>query len=164
LPSPVLVDYDASHLDALVRLWRDAFEFGVGITDPNPLAAQRDYFLAEVLPTHRVTLALLPSGLAGFIAASVESVSQLHVKVGLHRQGIGSRLLDLAKARSHGSLWLYAFARNVRACRFYEMHGFVVVARGFEPTWQLDDVKYHWSADAGGAIRNRCNAGGDRTP
>jgi len=37
---PVLVDYEASHLDALVRLWREAFEFGVGITDPNPLAAQ----------------------------------------------------------------------------------------------------------------------------
>ena len=151
MPSPVLVDYDASYLDALVRLWRDAFELGVGVTDPHPLAEQRDHFLAEVLPTHRVTIALQPAGLAGFIAASPESVAQLHVKVGLHRQGIGSQLLELAKARSSGSLWLYAFARNVRACRFYEKHGFVVVARGFEPTWQLEDVKYHWSAAAGGA-------------
>jgi ribosomal protein S18 acetylase RimI-like enzyme len=147
---PDLVDYDASYLDALVRLWREAFEFGVGVTDPHPLAEQRDYFLAEVLPAHRVTLALLPSGLAGFVAASAESVAQLHVKVGLHRQGIGSLLLDHAKARSSGSLWLFAFARNVRACRFYEKHGFVAVARGFEPTWQLADVKYHWSADVGG--------------
>jgi ribosomal protein S18 acetylase RimI-like enzyme len=147
---PELVDYEASHLDALVRLWREAFEFGVGVTDPHPLAEQRDYFPAEVLPAHRVTLALLPSGLAGFVAASPESVAQLHVSVGLHRQGIGSQLLELAKARSDGSLWLYAFARNIRACRFYEKHGFVVVARGFEPTWQLDDVKYHWAADARG--------------
>jgi ribosomal protein S18 acetylase RimI-like enzyme len=148
--SPELVDYQAAYLDPLVRLWREAFEFGVGVTDPHPLAEQRDYFLAEVLPGHRVTLALLPSGLAGFVAASAESVAQLHVRVGLHRQGIGSRLLDLAKARSAGNLWLYAFARNVRACRFYEKHGFVAVERGFEPTWQLDDVKYHWSADAAG--------------
>ena len=148
--APELVDYEAAYLDPLVRLWREAFEFGVGVTDPHPLAEQRDYFLAEVLPTHRVTLALLPAGLAGFVAASAESVSQLHVRVGLHRQGIGTRLLDLAKARSTGSLWLYAFTRNVRACRFYEKHGFVAVARGFEPTWQLEDVKYHWSADAGG--------------
>ena len=148
--APELVDYDASYLDELVPLWREAFEFGVGITDKNPLAAQRDYFLAEVLPTHRVTLAVLPSGLAGFVAASPESVSQLHVRVGLHRRGIGSTLLDLAKARSNGSLWLYAFARNLRACAFYEKHGFVVVERGFEPTWQLDDVKYHWSAGTSG--------------
>ena len=146
---PDLFDYDASYLDALVRLWREAFECGVGVADPHPLAEQRDYFLAEVLPAHRVTLALLPSGLAGFVAASAESVAQLHVKVGLHRQGIGSLLLDLAKARSSGSLWLFAFAQNVRACRFYEKHGFVAVGRGFEPTWQLADVKYHWSAAVG---------------
>lgn len=145
--SPVLVDYDASCLDALVGLWREAFEFGVGVSDPHPLAEQREYFVSQLLPTHRVTLALSPAGLAGFVVASSESVAQLHVRVGLHRQGIGSRLLDHAKSHSGGSLWLYAFARNLRACRFYEKHGFVAIARGFEPTWQLDDVKYHWTAD-----------------
>lgn len=143
--SPQLVDYEPAYLDPLVRLWREAFEYGVGVVDPHPLAEQRDYFLAEVLPAHRVTLALIDRRPAGFVAASAESVAQLHVLPALHRQGIGSRLLDLAKARSGGTLWLYAFARNVRACRFYEKHGFVVVVRGFEPTWQLEDVKYHWS-------------------
>jgi ribosomal protein S18 acetylase RimI-like enzyme len=146
--TPVLADYEDAYLDPLLRLWREAFEFGVGVTDPHPLAEQRAYFLSEVLPAHRVTLALLSSRLVGFIAASPESVAQLHVQVGLHRRGIGSMLLDLAKARSGGSLWLFAFARNVRACRFYEKHGFVVAARGFEPTWQLEDVKYRWSAPA----------------
>ena len=146
--TPVLVDYEAAYLDPLLRLWREAFEFGVGVIDPHPLTEQRDHFVSEVLPAHRVTLALLSSRLVGFVAASRESVAQLHVQVGLHRQGIGSRLLDRAKARSGGSLWLYAFARNLRACRFYEKHGFVVVGRGFEPTWQLEDVKYHWSATA----------------
>jgi ribosomal protein S18 acetylase RimI-like enzyme len=146
--SPDLVDYEASYLDPLVRLWREAFEFGVGVTDPHPLSEQRDYFFSDVLPAHRVTLALIEERLVGFVAASAQSVAQLHVQPGLHRQGIGSRLLELAKRRSAGSLWLYAFARNVRACRFYEKHGFVVVARGFEPTWQLEDVKYHWSAAA----------------
>jgi ribosomal protein S18 acetylase RimI-like enzyme len=142
-----LVEYDASFLGRLVVLWREAFEFGVGVTDPHPLSEQRDYFLAQVLPQYRVTLAVLESKLAGFIAASEESVSQLHVQVGLHRQGIGSALLALSKARSKGSLWLYAFTRNVRACRFYEKHGFVAVERGFEPNWQLEDVKYSWSAE-----------------
>ena len=89
----------------------------------------------------------------GRSAVSPESVAQLHVQVGLHRKGIGSALLTLAKARSGGSLWLHAFARNLHACRFYEKHGFVVVAHGFEPTWQLEDVKYHWSAATGAAGR-----------
>jgi len=140
------VDYDASFLKRLLRLWREAFEFGVGVTDPHPLSEQREYFFARVLPQHRVTLAVLESQLVGFVAASEQSVSQLHVRVGLHRQGIGSALLALSKERSTGSLWLYAFTQNVRACRFYEKHGFVAVKRGFEPSWQLEDVKYRWSA------------------
>jgi putative acetyltransferase len=82
----------------------------------------------------------------GFVAASAESVSQLFVRVGWHVRGIGTRLLEWAEAQSGGSLWLYTFARNRRACAFYERQGFQVVARGFEPTWQLDDVKYEWQA------------------
>ena len=88
----------------------------------------------------------------GFIASSEESVSQLHVQVGLHRQGTGSALLALSKAQSTGSPWLYAFTENTRACRFYEKHGFVAVERGFEPVWQLEDVKYSWSAMRSGEI------------
>ena len=96
--APDLVDYDTGYLEPLVRLWRESFEFGVGVTDPNPLSRQRDDFVAAILPSNRVTLALLSSRLVGFMSASAESVAQLHVQVGLHRQGIGSALLALAKA------------------------------------------------------------------
>jgi len=145
-----LIEYEASYLDRLVRLWREAFEFGVGVTDPHPVADQREYFVSQIVPANRVTLALLESQLVGFIASSSESIAQLHVQVGLHRQGIGSALLALSKGRSAGSLWLYAFTRNTRACQFYEKHGFVAVERGFEPTWKLEDVKYRWAANGAG--------------
>jgi GNAT superfamily N-acetyltransferase len=123
----------------------------VGIVDPHPLAGQRAYFEAEVLPRHAVWMALIDGHLAGFIAASAESVAQLHVRIDLHRRGIGSMLLDRAKTQSAGSLWLYTFARNRIARAFYARHGFVEVAYGFEPTWQLDDVKLQWTAGARGA-------------
>jgi hypothetical protein len=42
--TPVLADYEDAYLDPLVQLWGEAFEFGVGVTDPHPLAEQRDYF------------------------------------------------------------------------------------------------------------------------
>ena len=99
-----------------------------------------------------MTLAFLSSQLVGFVASSAESVSQLHVRVGFHRQGIGTALLSLAKARSSGSLWLYTFARNRNACSFYESQGFTVIERGFEQVWQLEDVKYGWSAKARSGI------------
>ncbi|HET9978034.1 MAG TPA: GNAT family N-acetyltransferase, partial [Burkholderiaceae bacterium] len=134
--------FDPALTDALVRMWREAFEHGVGIVDPNPIEGQRAYLIERVLPAHAVTVALEGERIVGFVASNAESVSQLYVRVGCHGQGIGSELLRRAKDASAGSLWLYTFARNVRARRFYERRGFTPVAFGFEPTWQLDDVRY----------------------
>jgi ribosomal protein S18 acetylase RimI-like enzyme len=143
-----LVEYEPAWLHELVRMWRASFEGGVGIVDPHPLAEQEAHFQAEVVPRNAVRLALVEGRLAGFVAASRESIAQLHVRVGLQRRGIGARMLAWAKDQSGGSLWLYTFARNAGARAFYERHGFVAVAHGFEPFWQLADVKYVWTAHA----------------
>ncbi|MFT3664971.1 GNAT family N-acetyltransferase [Piscinibacter sp.] len=145
-PAIELIAYDSSWLDELVPMWREGFEFGVGIQDPNPIERQRQYFIDEVLPRNTVRLAVADGRLMGFVAASPESVSQLFVRVGLLRRGLGGRMMDWAKAQSAGSLWLYTFVRNTGARAFYEKQGFVAVAHGFEPTWQLEDVKYQWPA------------------
>jgi len=143
-----VIDYRPELLDELLPMWRASFESGVGIIDPHPLDEQRRYFLSEVLPQHRVRLAMLDGRLVGFIAASNEAVAQLMVRVGFQQRGIGTMLLDWAKQQSDGSLWLYTFARNSGARTFYERSGFTVVAEGFEPVWQLEDIKYQW-IDAG---------------
>lgn len=77
--------------------------------------------------------------------AGIRRAHRVHIRVGFHRRGIGSQLIKWAKSQSAGSLWLYTFARNTVAQAFYEHHGFRVVARGFEPAWQLEDIKYQWS-------------------
>ena len=129
------VPFEATLADALVPMWREAFEHGVGIVDPNPIEAQRAYLLEQVLPAHEVTVVLEGDTLVGFLACTAESVGQLHVRVGWHGRGIGRALLRRAMDASAGSLWLYTFARNQRARRFYERNGFVATAFGFEPTW-----------------------------
>ena len=140
-----LVEYRDEWLDELLPMWRASFEAGVGITDPHPIAEQRQYFLDRVLPENTVRIAVGDDQLVGFVAASRESIAQLYVRVGLQRCGIGSHLLAWAKAQSSGELWLYTFARNSGARAFYEKSGFVAVAKSFEPMWQLEDVRYQWS-------------------
>lgn len=140
--------FEPADLGELLPMWRESFEHGVGISDPHPLEEQAAYFREKVLPDHRVHVAWQGGRLAAFCASNQDSIAQLYVRVGLIGQGIGSRLLGLAQDESAGSLWLYTFARNARARRFYERHGFVVVAQGFEPMWQLEDVKYQWSKSA----------------
>jgi ribosomal protein S18 acetylase RimI-like enzyme len=139
-----IVPYRPQMLRPLVDLWRASFEHGVGVVDPHPIEAQRQFFVEHVAARCEVSVVLRDAAIVGFVASDAESIAQLYVRVGCLRQGIGSRLVELAKSRSSGSLWLFTFARNAVARRFYERHGFVAIAHGFEPTWQLDDVKYRW--------------------
>jgi len=143
-PRATLIDFQAVRLDELVAMWRASFEVGVGVKDPHPIAEQKHYFLAQVLPRNSVRMALLADQLVGFVAASRESIAQLYVRVGCQRRGIGRQMLAWAKEQSAGGLWLYTFARNEGAQRFYEREGFRIAARGFEPTWRLEDIKYEW--------------------
>lgn len=144
----LLSPFDESHTKALITLWRESFEHGVGVTDPHPIEEQLRYFQTAVLPVHTVCVATNGNELVGFVAANRESVGQLYVRVSHLRMGIGTMLLSWAKAQSAGTLWLYTFARNTHALAFYHKHGFREVARGFEPEWQLEDVKLEWTGDS----------------
>ncbi len=143
-PLVELAEYQPSLLHELVLMWRASFEGGVGVADPHSIGEQEAYFLTEVLPNNEVRVAFSGGQLVGFVAATRDAVAQLYVRSGFQRLGVGSALLNWAKARSGGRLWLYTFAQNQGARAFYEKHGFVATERGFEPSWQLEDVKYCW--------------------
>ena len=132
----------------LVNMWRASFEYGVGITDPNPIADQLDFFLLEVVPQSEVTVVKDKGVIVGFLATVPEAVCHLYIQVQNVGQGIGSHLLGLAKSKSAGSLWLYTFAQNTNARRFYEHHGFTEVERESENMYKLEAIKYKWLRSA----------------
>jgi GNAT superfamily N-acetyltransferase len=132
----------------LVTMWRASFEWGVGVTDPQPVQEQTAYLLDLVVPSHRVVVAHDDSGIVGFLASTDESVGHLYVRVDRIGRCVGTGLLHLAMHQSSGHLWLYTFACNHRALAFYTRHGFAEVTRGFEPTWQLEDVRMEWTRPA----------------
>jgi len=145
---PRIGEFQITDLVPVVRMWRESFENAVGILDPHPIEEQIDHFDRNVRTKNRVRVVKDGDLVVAFMASTPQSVAQLYVRVGRHRRGIGSQLLNLAKEESDGTLWLCTFARNKNACSFYESQGFTVVQRGFEPTWKLDDVKYAWSRAA----------------
>ena len=143
-PPVALTHYRPQFRERLVDLWRASFALGVGAPVPNPRDDHLRYFDEHVLAETTVHLALRDGELAGFGAFTPESVMQLYVHVDHLGQGIGTRLLELAKTGSGGRLWLYTFVTNTRAQRFYERHGFDLVERSFEPVMQLGDLRYEW--------------------
>jgi ribosomal protein S18 acetylase RimI-like enzyme len=139
-----ITSYQPPFRERLVALWRASFAHGVGAPVPHSLEDHLRYFDDNVLTQTTVHLALRDGELVGFGAFTPEAVMQLYVDVAHLGQGIGSRLLELAKAGSGGKLWLYTFVTNTKAQRFYERHGFDIVERGFEPVMQLGDLRYEW--------------------
>ena len=140
-----LLPYKDSDAREVVEMWRTSFEYGVGIKDPHPIEEQLNFLVEQLVPQHQVTVGREGSKIVGFMASPPDSVSQLYVGVQSIGRGIGSHLLALAKQRSSGSLWLYTFARNVNARRFYEKHGFREVERESQNMFKLEAIKYVWS-------------------
>jgi ribosomal protein S18 acetylase RimI-like enzyme len=143
---PEITPYRPEFRDALVDLWRASFEHGVGAPVPSGVADHRRFFEEHTLAEASVHLALRDGRLVGFVAFTPDAVMQLYVHVDHLGQGIGTRLLEFAKTRSGGRLWLHTFVTNIRAQRFYEHQGFDIVERGFEPLMQLGDLRYEWRA------------------
>jgi GNAT superfamily N-acetyltransferase len=139
-----LADYRPGHANAIITVWRESFEHGVGIRDHHPVEEHLSYFIDQVVPNNRVRVALSNGEVTAFLASTPESVAQLYVRVANLRQGIGGRLLRLAQAESNGSLWLYTFARNHNARGFYEHHGFAEVERESENMWKIEAIRYVW--------------------
>ncbi|WP_428488466.1 GNAT family N-acetyltransferase [Rhodopila sp.] len=60
----------------------------------------------------RMWVARRDGRLIGFVALDGDERDQLYVLPGYYRQGVGSRLLALAKQESSGQLRLFTFQRN----------------------------------------------------
>jgi GNAT superfamily N-acetyltransferase len=73
-------------------------------------------------------------------------VEQLYVATNRQGEGIGRRLLDLAKERSAGDLQLWTFQVNTRARRFYERNDFTIaeMTDGAANQEREPDIRYVW--------------------
>ena len=85
------------------------------------------------------------SQVAGFLALNQTYVDRLYVDPACQRSGVGSALMEHAKALCPAGLELHTHQQNHGACRFYERHGFRAVKFGISPAPELmPDVEYHW--------------------
>jgi ribosomal protein S18 acetylase RimI-like enzyme len=144
----LIVDYSPEYGREVVAMWRESFERAVGVRDPHPVEEQLRALEEKIVMENRVVLVLdkISSAVIGMMAFTPEKIEQLYMHVSHQQRGIGSMLLDMAKENSGGRLRLFTFKANLKAQRFYERHGFKIIARGFEPQWQLEDIEYEWVA------------------
>ncbi len=77
-----------------------------------------------------------------------EEVDRLYVDTPAQEKGVGSALMDQAKALSPDELRLVTLERNEQARRFYERRGFIAYDHGCSPAPENEpDVWYRWRGD-----------------
>jgi GNAT superfamily N-acetyltransferase len=139
----------AAVADVFLRSFHATYQFPLAHTDDEV----RGWVRTRLVPQMETWVAVNEMSderagrVVGFCTAAPGWLEQLYVDPDHLGQGIGRRLLDLAKERQPDGLLLWTFQVNHRARRFYERNGFTVVRLGDE--WNNEehqpDVQYWWS-------------------
>ncbi len=84
----------------------------------------------------------------GFSGVKDGELTHLYVDPAKQSRGVGSRLLEHAKAESPDGLYLWVFQKNDGARRFYERHGFrlVELTDGDGNMEKEPDARYAWTS------------------
>jgi putative acetyltransferase len=99
-----------------------------------------------VVPRCAVWIAEAEGERIGLIACLAPWIEHLSVFANWRQRGVGTRLVDVARAHSPRELRAFTFQRNLPARAFYERHGFRAVAFGVSPAPESEpDVEYVWT-------------------
>jgi GNAT superfamily N-acetyltransferase len=137
-------------MDAAARFLRASFDQALpwlaGLHTP---AEDQWFFRERVFGTCEVWGAFDRDVMIGMIAFRRDWIDQLYVLPKTQLRGVGAELLDVAQ-RSFDRLQLWTFQRNVRARRFYERRGFVLVGEtdGAGNEEKEPDALYLWTRHA----------------
>jgi GNAT superfamily N-acetyltransferase len=110
----------------------------------------REWIRGQLIPAGRTTVALVGGQVVGLLAVSSGAdyswIDQLYLLPAWIGHGIGTKLLNLARAELPPPIRLYTFQVNERARRFYESRGFRAIAfgDGSGNEEKCPDVLYEW--------------------
>ena len=106
-----------------------------------------------LIPTNQVTVVEKNGMIIGMMALSkiqeIGWIDQLYLLPKSTGLGIGAMLLNLAKDTLGSPIRLHKFQENIQARRFYERHGFCLIALsdGSNNEERCPDILYEWRED-----------------
>ena len=121
-------EYQASDLDAVVKIWRRASELAHPFLTDEFLAQEREAIRDVYMPNTLAWVYEEAGSLLGFIALMGDEVGAIFVDPEHARRGVGRALMDKA-AGLYPTLEVDVFAANHIGRSFYDGYGFVEIGR-----------------------------------
>jgi GNAT superfamily N-acetyltransferase len=118
----------------------------------------RDWIRQRLIPSGRVTVAVIGDDIVGLLAVSKGTdcswIDQLYLLPAWVGRGIGTNLLEFARRELSPPIRVYTFQGNHRARDFYERRGFQPVAfgDGSDNEENCPDILYEWRPEHGPAV------------
>ena len=140
-----LISFEARYAEDAVRMWRASKQAVLGVEELHNFEDHLHYLSVVLTRDNRIYLAMFNEVVVGLMATDGAWINQLYIHIDYQGKGIGSRMVNLAKQLSSGSLSLHTFEVNLKARRFYEKHGFSMVGRGRDNEENLPDVLLTWN-------------------
>ena len=145
---------EAEDIEAAVRVWERA---RWDAQQPHMVERVRythegnvEHFRDVVVHENDVWLAVVDGDVVGLLTFGDDIVRQIHVDPARQRMGVGTALMDHAKALMPGGITLSTFQGNTKSRSFYERSGFRAVEFGVSPHPENEpDVTYAWTPDSG---------------
>ncbi|BAZ37046.1 GCN5-related N-acetyltransferase [Calothrix sp. NIES-4101] len=142
--------YKPSDLESVVQLWYKTWhQTFPHLQHPQAYSVWKERFSHEFVRDGEIFLAEVEKQIVGFIVLIKDKqvLSQLFIDEKYQRQGIGTKLLNRAKALSPQGLKLDALRENIKARAFYERHGFKIAGFSINEFNGQPNVEYYWTPE-----------------
>lgn len=133
---------DAAPCAAIMRAWMEETDWFRTRHQPHEDAP----FLAGKIAAGTMIVGQADKEIAGFLVLEADYVACLYLDKRHRNRGLGTLLLDFARARNPSGLNLWTFQANTAARRFYEREGFTIetMTDGANNDEGIPDVMYVW--------------------
>lgn len=146
---PTLRPAREDEITTVICVWHESKQVAypyLPLEQGRSLAEDEDIFRRFILPKNVIWVALVDGEITGFLAIGGSYVDRLYIHPDRQRQGIGTALMEQAKAISPTGVQLHTHQQNTQARAFYEKHGFRAVKLGISPPPESKpDIEYHWT-------------------
>jgi len=144
----ILRRYTPDDEAAAIELWRRSWQAAYPHIDFNErLDWWRERWSSDTVATSVIAVAEREGALVGFLTLNPASgyLDQLVVAPEHWRTGVGGKLMEQAFRAAPNGIDLHVNTDNMRAIRFYEKHGFVIVAESVNPRSGLPVFLMRWT-------------------